>query len=148
MPQNHHRYLQRRTHHKCRSAITIRQDSRPLEDFIRTRQKEKIEIVWILHKSQRYSHCRPTRYHLRQKRRGDRQRRKMHRKKNGIYWKTLHRDLDIGTQPRHLERAGQVITCGATLRSHLIAGLMMMMMMFLQIFFEKKESNGVLMYRV
>lgn len=48
---------------------TIRQDSGPLEDFITTRQKEKIEIVWILHRSQQYFHCRPTRYRVRQKKR-------------------------------------------------------------------------------
>lgn len=74
-----------------------------------------IEMLQTCHKSQQSFQYYPTRSSLRQKKRRQREE-KMGRQCHRIGWNIIQRDSGIGTQLRHMERAGQVLNSAVNLQ--------------------------------
>lgn len=54
-------------------------------------------------------------------------------------------DPDTGTQPRHVEGAGQILICTVTLRPKLVIGLMTMLLLMMMSF-SYREKNGTVVF--
>lgn len=96
-------------------------------------EENEIEMVWLHSKTQPSFHYHPTRYQLKQVGRG-----KIGLTQNqpifkNFHWgdsKILYRDIGIGSQLRHVEGVGQVLSI--TLQPHLFFKVMLMIQHFQQ----------------
>lgn len=66
-----------RVHHKWHSARHCQTRRRPIGRCHNYYQEEKIEITWVHHKSQQSFPCNPKRFHLREKKRRQTERKKL-----------------------------------------------------------------------